>query len=308
MSLKNSEQLSAAFRKLRRTIHPCRARILLCGLGCFGGVYGAAAGLLIGFMADEALSQRSYRLFYRDPARAAAPAEAGSGLAAAAAVVCIRLSPGTESIRHAIEDFCVELAGKSPGLPRGAARALPRCFAAAADEAEEKDLPVFLRLVAQSGSGAARELLGRTVYEAERMQKGRLEREDERELCRLLADSGLSREEAASARAAVFPDYRDPWLVLGVERGAGRDAIKRAFRRLSREFHPDILAARRAAQKAFSKAPAGADAAQMQPPAGPDSAAGSAGTEEDAVRFEEIREAYEALIEEAGGEEAGGQP
>ena len=34
--------------------------------------------------------------------------------------------------------------------------------------------------------------------------------------------------------------YRDYFKVLGVERGADADTIKRAFRRLARQYHPDM--------------------------------------------------------------------
>ena len=34
--------------------------------------------------------------------------------------------------------------------------------------------------------------------------------------------------------------YRDYFKVLGVERNADSDAIKRAFRKLAREYHPDV--------------------------------------------------------------------
>ena len=34
--------------------------------------------------------------------------------------------------------------------------------------------------------------------------------------------------------------YRDYFSVLGVERGADADAIKRAFRKLARQYHPDV--------------------------------------------------------------------
>ncbi|WP_432827801.1 DnaJ C-terminal domain-containing protein [Dactylosporangium sp. CA-092794] len=35
-------------------------------------------------------------------------------------------------------------------------------------------------------------------------------------------------------------EIRDPYEVLGVARGAGRDEIQRAYRRLARRFHPDV--------------------------------------------------------------------
>ena len=34
--------------------------------------------------------------------------------------------------------------------------------------------------------------------------------------------------------------YRDYFKVLGVERGADADTIKRAFRKLARQYHPDV--------------------------------------------------------------------
>ena len=34
--------------------------------------------------------------------------------------------------------------------------------------------------------------------------------------------------------------YRDYFNVLGVERGADADTIKRAFRKLARQYHPDV--------------------------------------------------------------------
>ena len=34
--------------------------------------------------------------------------------------------------------------------------------------------------------------------------------------------------------------YRDYFKVLGVERNADADAIKRAFRKLARQYHPDV--------------------------------------------------------------------
>ena len=35
-------------------------------------------------------------------------------------------------------------------------------------------------------------------------------------------------------------DYKDYYKILGVERSADADAIKKAFRKLARQHHPDL--------------------------------------------------------------------
>jgi curved DNA-binding protein len=47
--------------------------------------------------------------------------------------------------------------------------------------------------------------------------------------------------------------YRDYFKVLGVERGADADAIKRAFRKLARQYHPDVNPGDKAAEAKFKE-------------------------------------------------------
>ncbi len=47
---------------------------------------------------------------------------------------------------------------------------------------------------------------------------------------------------------------RDPYEVLGVARGAGEGEIKKAFRRLARELHPDVNSHDPEAEEKFKEA------------------------------------------------------
>ena len=47
--------------------------------------------------------------------------------------------------------------------------------------------------------------------------------------------------------------YRDYFKVLGVERGADADAIKRSFRKLARQYHPDVNPGNKDAEARFKE-------------------------------------------------------
>ena len=47
---------------------------------------------------------------------------------------------------------------------------------------------------------------------------------------------------------------RDPYEILGVDRSADESEIKRAFRRLARELHPDVNTSDPAAEEKFKEA------------------------------------------------------
>src|SRR6201986_5605811 len=53
---------------------------------------------------------------------------------------------------------------------------------------------------------------------------------------------------------ATRPTPRDPYEVLGVSRGADETTIKKAFRKLARELHPDVNRHDPDAEEKFKKA------------------------------------------------------
>lgn len=224
-------------------------------------------------MVDEARALRAIRRYYQDP-NAFPPPEPRPGLAAAAALARIEAWPGVSGSADGtrLAGLFDGLAGKALGLSPLERRELSRLSSVAAEEASEAFLPVFSRQLATAGSETLRGLLARFGYEELKASGSALDHGIEDSLRRIFADSGVGSEAALAARRLVFPEYRDPWATLGLERGANRPAIKSAFRRLSRRCHPDL---------------AGANGEPEGSPA-PDAAA----------EFRQLKEAYEALIKE----------
>ena len=52
-------------------------------------------------------------------------------------------------------------------------------------------------------------------------------------------------------------EYKDYYSILGVDRKAGQDEIKKAFRKLARKYHPDVNQGNKASVEKF-KVPAAA--------------------------------------------------
>ena len=47
--------------------------------------------------------------------------------------------------------------------------------------------------------------------------------------------------------------YRDYFKVLGVDRSADADAVKKAFRKLARQYHPDVNPGDKGAEAKFKE-------------------------------------------------------
>lgn len=55
---------------------------------------------------------------------------------------------------------------------------------------------------------------------------------------------GIGEGTFRAIRARHLPGESDPWAVLGLQPGAGRDAVRDRYRNLVRELHPDRMIAR----------------------------------------------------------------
>jgi len=255
----------------------------LCGafLGLAADWYGVLAGLLIGAMLDEARAEAAARAaidrFLGDP-ESAFPPEPLPGLAAAAALALgtgARQAEAPDAGGSAPAADTIEaralferMAGASLPPGRGPRRQLERILDRAASRPAAASLrPALARALATRGGDEARRALADCAFAlaAARVRGSgfppRLRRDDELGLRALLADCGLGAAALAAARARAFPEYRDPWEVLGLAPGSPLADVKRAYRRLSRRLHPD--------------------------------AAG--GSDADAAAFRELKDAYEEL-------------
>jgi hypothetical protein len=254
--------LRAAAHALRAA-EPYAARAAGAAAGLAAGLYGVAAGFLIGAMVDiarlEARERRRIETFLEDPS-GEAPREIAEGLAAAAALALRGDWPGTAD-RETRTILFGRLAAEAAGADARARREAER----AADVAYRfgrPDLVGLARRMASSEvpcSGAT--LLARWAYALAALGGRGLDAGDELRIRAALADCGLGAEEQLAARAAAFPGSKDPWTTLGLSPGASAAEAKRAYRRLSRLFHPDV----------------------------------AEGSADGGARFREVREAYAAL-------------
>lgn len=264
-------------RRIPAEISAYLGRIVGGALGLVGGIYGLAAGFLIGFMLDEARVTGRIRRYFRDPA-APPPRETIPGLAAAAGLAMRGpwLSGEDEAQRRRL---FLRLAETRTELGPPGRALLARELSIALSESSV-DLGLLGRRLSLEGSREARKLLAEYAYGLLQLGHRRLDHRTEFSIRASLADAGLTAPELGAARSRHFPDYRDPWELLELSPGASQEELKRAFRRLSKRHHPDSRA------KRFDR-----DSSATGPYE--EEASEEAAAE---ARFRELHEAYEILL------------
>ena len=227
-------------RSIKEALAPCAGTLAGACAGILAGWFALVAGLVLGGMLDvaraEARSRRRVSAFLERP-DGGAPPEALPGYAAAACVALRGDWPGIgdrEARRELFDRFSNAVVPQNSRARREAERIVD-----VAARCAHPDLPALARSLATSESPRARELLADWAFALAALGGARLESGAELSLRASLGDCGVGAREILAARLRAFPGERDPWTVLGLSPGAPRPEVKRAYRRLSRLFHPD---------------------------------------------------------------------
>lgn len=239
-STKALRQIRARLASASRAIAP-RACAVGGGLvGLLGGAFGLCAGILLGAMLDiarlEAQSRARIAAFLRDPR----PPFAGRAEGVYAAASCLALrgdwpGPADPQVRRALwARFSSEALPSETRARRAAERAVD-----VASRSSGADLPALARALATGDAEAERRILSDWAFALAALGGRGLGPADELALRAALSDCGVGSADLLASRSRAFPGERDPWSVLGLAPGASRAEVKRAYRRLSRAFHPD---------------------------------------------------------------------
>jgi DnaJ-domain-containing protein 1 len=157
-----------------------------------------------------------------------------------AAASCLALrgdwpGPSDSQVRRALwSRFSLEALPPDARVRRGAERIVD-----VVSRAVGADLPALARLLATSDAAALRRILADWAFALAALGGQALGSGEELVLRAALSDCGVGAAELLESRSRAFPGERDPWSVLGLAPGAPRVEVKRAYRRLSRAFHPD---------------------------------------------------------------------
>ncbi|MCX7023612.1 MAG: J domain-containing protein [Spirochaetes bacterium] len=215
------------------------ATLALAILGFAAGIFGIATGAMMGAMIDAVRGNRSVRkallALLGDPGAPAPRNEPVRGIARGAL-----LSASWMAKRGVTPDEALPELETAIGLADACGKAFLSYLSILAREGSVPGDPAsFASAFAADASPRARHFLASAVYAVIRTGGSTLDLRSEAEAGALLRASGVGDDEVIEARAASFPGYDDPWIVLDLPRGASVPLVRSAFRAASKRFHPD---------------------------------------------------------------------
>ncbi len=229
------------FPRLIHKLKPHACLIVGAILGFLAGWFALVVGLVLGGMLDVARGEVRARRHISDFLSLPGDGPLAEPLPGFAAAACIALrgewpGPDDREARRALFDrFSAMVVPANARARRDADRIVD-----VAARFSLADLPALARRLATSDVPRARELLANWAFSLSALGGARLDSGPELALRAALGDCGVGAQEMLAARLQAFPGERDPWTVLGLSPGATRAEVKRAYRRLSRLFHPDL--------------------------------------------------------------------
>lgn len=204
------------------------------------GLYGAPAGALLAVMGAEVFRSQRFKselaAHLTDPAASPAPAgepESGAALLAGmAAAEARRLGVPPEAAVQAFR-------GRSELPPRVAAWMVRALQSACSDRNADLSFPLLAAAFDARASRGLRRAASEVFFSLLRMAQADLDSGQELSTSARLAALGCPEATVREARKSFFPEYRDPWDILGLPPGSDKDEVRKAWRRLSRRYRPD---------------------------------------------------------------------
>lgn len=213
-----------------------------------GGPIGALLGGLAGSKLEEGPAPRRRRRGEEDdaeepPARAPSRREAHAMLQVATISLLAKLAKADGAVAPAEIRVVDGFFKRSLGLAGGDRKAAIRIFEAA--KASRHSAREFARQAAQAFEADRRALLGLlgTMVELAAAD-GRWDPAEDRVLREVAAELGLAEAELERLKALHFKDPGADYTVLGLTPDASDEAVRKAYRQLAKDFHPDRIAAK----------------------------------------------------------------
>ncbi|MFO1127976.1 MAG: TerB family tellurite resistance protein [Rhodospirillales bacterium] len=206
--------------------------------GPLGALFGAAAGHAVDRMQEEAVEQTA-----ESPPRlgaGASPSSRETVFSVAVIVLGAKMAKADGAVSRAEVNAFKEVFRVPPAEVRNVARIFD---AAKADPSGFEPYARQVAMLFRRDQAVLEELLGGLFHIAR--ADGAVNAAELGFLRRIADIFGFDAARFARIRDRFLPtEARDPYGVLGIARTASDDAVKKAYRQLIREHHPDTLVAR----------------------------------------------------------------
>ena len=221
-------------------------------IGSIAGPFGTLFGGLIGHFFDRASEERNY-VPGADAWRADDPQEGGASRADPVSqaqinfLTClIGLSVTVASVDGGVKKTHIEAMRtffrRNFSFPAADQYLIQRLIDEMYKNSDRIDVQGLCAYYAALSTPEGRVLLLRLLFQIARADAAGVTRREEELILRISRMLGLGEQVFRQVRAEFIRESGRAWEVLGIDRGAGVDEIKNAYRQLSLANHPDRVA------------------------------------------------------------------